>query len=253
MKKITILSAIFLFSAATAIQASPAADDASNYASPAWPDGSNQGSGFGNWDLTDNNNDGSTDFAGYFIGDSTAGTGDINTSGQSFGMYANPGSASATAVRGFSSPLNVGEVFSIQLGVNFRNGNKGIDINDSSLNRLFNFNVGSDDYQVNEDTLNLIYAADSIFTLNFEQKAGTTVGVLVQRTSTASGTEIAFSSDIDFGAAMDNFKLYVSGTGGGDSENNLYANNLSIIPEPDIAMLFLGGLGIIYMIRRRKG
>lgn len=251
MKPIILLTIISSLSVSSLVNAQVANDDASNYTAPSWANGSNQGTGFNAWDLSDNNNDGTTVFASYFIGDSTAGTGDLNTSGQSFGMYANPGSAYATAIRGFSSPLNVGEVFSIDLGVNYRNGNKGLDINDSGLGSLFNFNVGSDDYQVNGNTLGLTYQADSIFTLSFEQKAGTNVGVKVQRQSNAFGTEIPFSQDIDLGAPMDNFKLYVSGTDGGGSENNLYANNLSIIPEPNIAALFLSGLGLLYLIRRK--
>ena len=84
--------------------ASLASDDASNYndavGSPnPWVTGSNGGSGFGAWDLSNNNNDSNTHFAGYFLGDSTAGTGDINTGGQSFAIYANPNGAFATAVR----------------------------------------------------------------------------------------------------------------------------------------------------------
>jgi len=193
------------------LRADPASDDAANYST--WTNGDNQGAGFGNWDLTDNNNDGSTNFAGYFLGDSTAGSGDINTSGQSFGIFANPSSAYANAIRGFANPLVEGEVFEIQLAVNFRNGNKGLSINDDTLGELFNFNVGGDDYQVNTNSLSLDYASDSIFSFRFEQKTGTTVGVRIERDSTSFGNEVAFDQDLDFGAAMDNFKLYNTGTG----------------------------------------
>jgi len=167
-------------------------------------------------------------------------------------MYAYSGSAYATAVRNFDSPLSVGQTFSLQLGVNFRNGNKGVDINDSSLTGLFNFNVGANDYQVNASTLGLIYAADSIFTLSFEQKSGTMIGVTITRQTAAFGTETAFNSDLDFGAVMDNFKLYVSGTDDVSSQNNLYFNNLQVVPEPSTYAMLLGALALGIAVTRRK-
>src|SRR6478672_12069700 len=59
-----------------------------------WVNGTDGGTAatFNPWDLTGNNNNNSTLFAGYFLGDSTAGGGgNINTAGVSFGVYANPG------------------------------------------------------------------------------------------------------------------------------------------------------------------
>ncbi len=245
LKLLSLLSASALLTSASFAQI--ASDVASNYDTASWNGGASLGSGFKGWDLSNNNNNGTDTFAGYFIGDSTAGTGDINTSGVSFGMYANPGLAFATAVRGFDTPLTTGQTFSIDLGVNFRNGSKGINIRDTGGTGLFNFDVSGDDYFVNGTTLGLAYSAISTFTLSFEQKAGTTVGVSITR-----GGGTVYSQDLDFGAAMDNFELYVSGTENGDAENNLYANNLLVVPEPSAyaAILGLAALGLVVARRR---
>ena len=123
-----------------------------------WTAGDNGGSGFAGW-MTSDNNDGSTLHAGYFIGDSTSGSsGNINTAGESFGMYANPALAWANAERMFDASLGVGQTFSIRLAVNYRNGGKGIDLFGPAGNgqKLWNFNVGNnggDDYYF-EDKIN---------------------------------------------------------------------------------------------------
>ena len=50
------------------------------------------------------------------------------------------------------------------------------------------------------------------------------------------------------------FKLYNSGTDGGANENNLYFNNLSIVPEPSSLALLAGPalLGAWFFVRRRR-
>lgn len=76
-------------------QATLFSDNAANYGT--WTNGSNAGTGFSVWDLWTQNTDG-THFAGHFLGSSSAqGFGDINTSGSSFSMYANPGGTSVQA------------------------------------------------------------------------------------------------------------------------------------------------------------
>ena len=76
---------------------SPASDSANDSAySGGWATGSNGGSGFGAWDLGTSitaSNSHPADHNGFFIGSSTsngvAPSGDIDTSGKSWGMYAN--------------------------------------------------------------------------------------------------------------------------------------------------------------------
>ena len=85
---------------ATVNATTPGTDNAADAAyATAWTNGTDGGTAatFNPWDLTNNNNNGTTLFAGYFIGDSTAGSGNINTSGKSFAIFANPATAFADA------------------------------------------------------------------------------------------------------------------------------------------------------------
>lgn len=48
------------------------------------------------------------------------------------------------------------------------------------------------------------------------------------------------------------FTLYNSNTTSNASANNLYANNLQVVPEPSsLALIGLGGLAMMRLIRRR--
>src|ERR1700677_3010889 len=89
-----------------------AADDASAYGG-GWGTGTNLCFGFYPWALTNNNGAGGG-FAGAFIGNS--GT-SIDTSFDSFGMYANQGTAEefSMAYRSFSNVLASGSVFKVKL------------------------------------------------------------------------------------------------------------------------------------------
>jgi len=239
--------------ATAAFAATPGTDNAGNYGS-GWTNGTNGGTGFGAWDLTNNNNDGTTTFAGYFIGDSTAGSGNINNPpNDSFGVYANPTNAFADADRSFDSALTAGQTFSLDLAVNFRNGNKGFNLYTGGTGgtQLFNFNVGGDLYSINGTDTGLAYDSMSVFNLSFTQTtlAGGTYSV-TRGSSTFTGT---YTGDAD------SFKLYNSGTNGdGDgAADNLYFNNLSIsaVPEPGTIISFLSGsslLGAMMFIRRRR-
>ena len=216
----------------------------------AWTAGDDGGSGLAGWTTSDNS-DGSTLYAGYFIGDSTSGSlGNVNTAGESFGLYANPAGAWANAERMFDASLGVGQTFSIRLAVNFRNGDKGIDLFGPGGNgqKLWNFNVGyngGDDYYF-EDKINspgtkvslgLAYEADSVFTLLFEQKAANVARVSIVRETVARGIEIPmFERDFALGTTVNGFGLYNSGTNSGD-ENNLYANSIKVTAEPTTSAL----------------
>ncbi len=95
--------------------------------SDVWATGDNGGTlgSFLPWGLTNNGGGG---FAGYFIGDSTIGSGDLNTGGVSFGLFANPTGVFADANHNFVAPLLLGQTFSLNVGVDFRNGNKGFSL-----------------------------------------------------------------------------------------------------------------------------
>lgn len=254
MKTFTLLA---IAGAACVTAFGAASDNASNYAS--WTNGSTGGTGFGTWDLTNNNDNGTDVFAGYFLGDSTAGAGDINTGGQSFGIYANPGSAFATAIRGINSPLGVNDQFTIQLALNFDNGNKGINLRTGGTN-VFGFNVGSG-AQINTSFTNVPstatydYGGNAVIDITILITSGTTLNYTVSRSSSQGTQGTLFSGSItSVTGSIDNFELYNSGTDDGSAQNNLYFNSMAVssVPEPAafagmIALCILG-LGIL----RRK-
>ncbi len=249
-----LIAAGVLAATFTAANASTlATDNAANAAyTSGWANGSNGGSGFGAWALT---NDGAS--SGSFIGDSTtlnaANTGaNINTSGKSFGMFGHTGQTS-NAIRPFIGDLSVGQTFSIDIAVNFRNGNKGFDLRNSSAAAIFTFSITGNDYVVSNATtgngsIGSAFSTNTKFTISLAQ---TSAGAGTWTITRSGGV-----SDLDTGTytgAGASIKLFESQTtGSGAAEDNLFANNLSIVPEPStVALLALSSLGMIQMLRRR--
>jgi len=173
--------------------------------------------------------------AGRFIGSSTAGAGDINTGGQSFGLYANPNGSPnpyAAAIRKFAKPaLSTGDIFSFKLTVNNRSpGNRGFDLRNASGTGVFNFDVRSGGYYVNGDggaSLNASHNANTVFTFTFTQRERR-VDYTIQRTggitASASGSFNAASGTIA------DVRFYISGASSGDA-SNLYFNQFSLTTE----------------------
>jgi hypothetical protein len=236
--------------------ASPASDVASNYGS--WSNSSNGGPGFASWFLTNNSDSVPGAFAGNFLGDSTAGAGDINTGGQSFGLFANPSGATSSAIRSFS--LAVRETFSAQMGVNFDNGNKGFNFRIAG-DSIFNFNVGGGGNVSSPNaTLNPGSGAgydyggnDAVIDLSLTLDSATSLSYNISRTSSEGNQGTLFSGTATgLSAAPDNFEFYINNTDNGADQNNLYFNNLEIIPEPGVALLFLSGLGFLAVWKKRN-
>jgi len=245
MKKIALFLTAVSLAAGSAFAALEGTDNASNYGGT-WINGSNGGTPgtFNPWDLTNNGGGG---FEGYFLGSSTDGSGNINTGGVSFGIFANPAGAFADALRSFGSTLSVGQTFSIDIAVNFRNGNKGFSLFDGAT-EIFNLNVGGDDYQINGLSIGAPYSSTAIFSLS-----------LTQTSLTAGSYSVFYNGNSQtytggFTGLASGFKLYNSGTDNGDAANNLYFNNLAIVPEPSSLTLLAGPalLGAWFFVRRRR-
>lgn len=235
-----------------------ASDNAANYLN-GWTDGSNEGAGFNNWSLNNNNDAGV--FGGNFLGDATSGAGDINTSGSAFALYANPGSAFSTAVRSFGSGLGVNDQFSFQMALNFDNGNKGFNLRTGG-DSIFNFNVGSGgsvsspnatlnpgpgagyDYGGNDAVIDVLLLVTSATSLDYQ----------INRTSSQGFQNTLFSGEVtNVTGTIDNFEFYISGTDAGD-QNNLYFNNLdvSVVPEPGTYALIFGWAAMLWIAVRRR-
>jgi hypothetical protein len=200
-----------------------AVDHAGNYLS--WSNGSNLGSGFSAWSLTN------TGSAGHFLGSSSSqGFGNIDVSSKSFGMYGNPsGGNFSNARRTFNytiesttyTSLQNGHTFRIELATAYRNGNKGLDIDVGGVGK-WNFNVGSDIYAVQSVDQGWAYSQTSIFVIEVTQISATNAHIRVTR-----GGDIYEETNFNLTGRLTGINLYCANTEAGNL-NNLFFNNLSI-------------------------
>jgi hypothetical protein len=252
VKPLVVLAALAAAAHGAVINGVDLASDAAYNTS--WATGTDGGTAgtFGAWLLT---NDGVN--SGRFIGSSTTVGGpgaNINSSGESFGMFGHSGQASE-AFRDFNgNTLGVGQTFSFDMAVNFRNGQKGVDIRNSSDVRIFNFNVGNlgsgDAYTVQFATtgngsIGNSYHANTAFNLSFTQTSLTGGTWTITRSGGVTDSDTGTYTGV-----IENFKFYNDSTSSGSAENNLFFNNLTVVPEPASALL--GSLGMLLLLRRRK-
>lgn len=233
---------------ATSVFALTASDNADNYGS-GWTSGTNGGSGFNPWGFTttaDNTVD---------INNSAPGGSSINTTAGSFEMAANNG-GSFDVFRSFGggASLAAGDIFSVDISVNFRNGNKGFDLRNDGTG-LFNFNVGGDNYFFGGTDLGAEgwgYVTDGVYSLEFEFLTETIMNAKITRTSLTDITREFELTNVNLSSAVNNFKFYVSGTDNADAVNRLYANNLEVVPEPSTYALFAGAFVLMFAMQRRR-
>ena len=166
-------------------------------------------------------------------------------------MYGNPaGDNYANAQRALLNPLGVGDSFSIDLAIAFRNGSKGISLfagGFAEADQIWNFNVGGDNYTAGGSNLGWAYAQDSVFSLTATQVSLTSIGISLVRGSDT------YSTNVTSAGGLSGFRAYVGSTEDGSDGNNLFMNNMQAVPEPSTyAMLTLGALALGgYAARRR--
>ena len=220
---------------------------------PGWTNDANAGFGFGPW-IINNNNNGSSIFAGNFIGN-PADAGISGMSTESFALYANPAGSGAfvTASRPLLSALKVGETFSMQWGINWdgdngTNGNKGFNLFVGGTQVVNVNNGGNSDIQFNTINTGFGFGTQAM-TWSFTYTNASTLFVSANDRD-GSGT---FSTNITIGGGISSFSLYASQLAPGDNRQP-YFNDLAVVPEPSTyALLALSGIAFGgYTIRRRR-
>jgi hypothetical protein len=200
------------------------------------------------WALTTST--GNSSQAGSFQGNS-GGNGDGAGAGAgnpAWGFYANSGQSSSGVWSLAGGSLTVGQEVAIdfdngfintgsQVGVEFRSG--------TTVGLSIFLTGGASFYQVfrNGGVVNSTVG----FTDNgFNIEVGST------GTSTYALSFGSFSQTGTFGngvTAIDNIRVFNTNAGGG-GQFNLFANNITVVPEPASALL--GSLGLLALLRRRK-
>lgn len=227
MKSTTlILNLTLAWLAGSAIAATPGADspDSPEYKGDKWESGQNAGKGFMGWNIVTSGSE-----AGASIGDSSQAAMGINTSaGKAFRLFARGKGNSVEAYRTLDMPLEMGQSLEVQISVNFRSGNKGLDLRRAGDNQtIFNLNIGAEDYKVNlaatgNGSLGSEYSNKSVFTIVFTQKdpnAGT------WKVSRSGGVTSVHEGNYEGVAA--GLKFYVMDTDP-SPENELWFNHLKI-------------------------
>lgn len=224
--------------------------DDSSYGGGVFTNGGNSGLGFQPWIITNNDGPGAgfTNYAGAFIGDSTAGGSDVNaSSGNAFALYANgegDGFPFINAIRPLNDELAVGEVIALEIGVNFRNGSKGVAFQNSGT-AIFEVGVYADDYfyKIGNDapiSLGWDYAFDSAIVVELKRVSGSLYDVTIVREGNTPETSAL--GVLNLGPTAPNeVRFFNFNTDSGDNANNLYFNRLALYSGYELPVLGLFG------------
>lgn len=204
-------------------------DASDNYPSGSdWYNGSNGGSGFSSWELESS----SSPHSGFFMGASGRAIHSHSPDGRSFGIYAHSDQW-AWAARSFADgPLAVGQSFSLLLGMDWFDGQKGIILTDSAAER-YEFRAervgGNDTYRVRANgdaftSLNAVFApeSDAVFSFTVTRLDQTEYRITLTRDDIVHHDTVTLQGDVR------GFRLYNQYTSGSQDGNNLYFNRMKL-------------------------
>jgi len=220
------------------VTSSNAFDTSSNYANTAaWTTGSNGGTGFGAWTLTDGD-------GGHYIGSTGLGS-------STFGLFNTFSTTTTDAVRpltgGFLSP---GQTFSIDLGFTTfaASGAVGLNFHSGTTESLTLFtdganwmlNDGGSPFGIGTATANTPYH----FTLTYN--GGNSYSFTL--TGALPGNNFTATNNL---TGIDNIRYFDFNQGGGA---NFGFDNMAVVPEPSTLALLAGPmlLGGWFFVRRRR-
>jgi hypothetical protein len=214
----------FLFACLSVTQGLYASDNAGNYTS--WSSGNNQGTGFGAWNLVQVNGD-------WFLGDPTSRASNLSslvTSGKTFGLRSSDNGTLADryakAIRSFDPALATNDRFTISLGYQWDNGNRGFNLLNGTI-EVFNFNINSGGMSWTGE--------GSYGAIPWGGKRANGIQVDLSIIKTATGFRFSITSPQDsnlsgagsvVAAGVTGFDVYVSGAGGGSGASDFNFNNL---------------------------
>lgn len=195
-------------------------DNASNYSS-APTDGSNPGYGFLEWDILANTSGG---FAGVFLGPVNAGFGDINTGGNSIGMFGGTNAFNGVDfARDLPSTLSVGFALSGIMACRWRDGSRGFSVyrNANKTDEIFNLNIDNTGYKIDGGSDLASFADDMIIRIILKATGSNTYDYSAQFKNATPVTGSKSNGPIR------GWKHYVYGTPGG-SNNDFFCNSWKV-------------------------
>jgi hypothetical protein len=203
-----------------------ASDQASNYGGvgePTFSNGQDGGSGFDAWSMTFSGN------SGAFIGNPSTQGGITGMASEAFVLYANESSNSgATLNRDLETPLQVGDTFSFQWGINWDgnngvNGNKGFSIFVGDTQIINVNNGGNANVTINTTNTGFTFGT-SVMTWSFLYTNSTTL-VVTANDRDGSGS---YSNNFTVTGPVDAFRWYASNLTSDDGLRRPYYNQLSV-------------------------
>lgn len=206
-------------------------DIAENYNPNLWVDGSNLGYGFQSWDFDLIQGGG---FAGTFIGNpADAGISGLGSNSFAFALYANPygSGASVSVTRPFSATMEVGDVFTIDFGLNwdsnFADSFRGFELYNNNTPVLEVYGSNNDNIYLNnnnnfDNVMFDIYGTNAM-RLFFKLVDSTTMNVSgIGR----NGSEV-FNQNVSVASAPNKISFYFEETNS-DTNRQMYFDRLNI-------------------------